>query len=81
MIPENVTTQLRIWEAERRRVRASSACVFEFSKESDMDVFPFAVAKASGTGWLLMNSKVPSSIYPSSKEVRIGNVTTYYHKA
>lgn len=69
IIPENVSTQLRIWEAERRRVRMRRACVFEFSKESDIDVFPLAVAKA-GAGWLLMHTVIPASSNPNSEGVR-----------
>lgn len=70
IIPENVSTQLRIWESERRRVRMRRACVFEFSKESDLDVFPLAVSKA-GAGWLLMHTDIPPSSNPTSKEVRV----------
>ncbi|XP_053991711.1 uncharacterized protein LOC128883406 isoform X2 [Hylaeus volcanicus] len=69
LVPSNVSCQIRIWESERRRVRMTPACLFEFSKDSDLDIFSLAVNRAR-SGWLLMNSETPSSSNVLSKAFR-----------
>lgn len=68
ILPENIIAQLRIWEGERRRIRMNVACLFEFSKETDLTLFPLAVSRAEA-GWLLMSTEVPASSNPNVKAV------------
>jgi len=61
LLPDNVETQLRMWEAERSRLIISKCCVLEFNKENDVDLFCRCVNWANQRGALLMHSPYPQA--------------------
>eukprot|EP01068_Selenidium_serpulae_P014914 Selendium_serpulae@DN6158_c0_g1_i2.p1 len=57
LLPENVMTQLKMWEGERRRLNMTRASVFEFN--SDLDLFPSCVGWAKTLKCLLTYTPYP----------------------
>eukprot|EP01054_Gregarina_sp_Poly1_P002062 Gregarina_sp_Poly_1__2061@NODE_1542_length_3881_cov_191_814106_g1017_i0_p3_GENE_NODE_1542_length_3881_cov_191_814106_g1017_i0NODE_1542_length_3881_cov_191_814106_g1017_i0_p3_ORF_typecomplete_len330_score25_86Tfb2/PF03849_14/9_4e26Tfb2_C/PF18307_1/2e06Helicase_C_3/PF13625_6/0_0044_NODE_1542_length_3881_cov_191_814106_g1017_i012212210 len=66
-LPENVSSQLELWEAQRSSVSLTDACLFEFTEESELSVFPQLVARAKMNNSLLAHTPFPPSALSSPK--------------
>eukprot|EP01053_Blabericola_migrator_P007247 Blabericola_migrator_1__7246@NODE_367_length_9377_cov_157_637487_g294_i0_p2_GENE_NODE_367_length_9377_cov_157_637487_g294_i0NODE_367_length_9377_cov_157_637487_g294_i0_p2_ORF_typecomplete_len513_score68_70Tfb2/PF03849_14/5_3e39Tfb2_C/PF18307_1/8_7e07Helicase_C_3/PF13625_6/0_012_NODE_367_length_9377_cov_157_637487_g294_i037935331 len=60
VLPENVSSQLELWEAQRSSVSLTDACLFEFTEESELNLFPQLVARAKMSGCLLAHTPFPT---------------------
>lgn len=78
VLPENVSAQLCIWEEERRRIRMHKACVLEFAKEQDLDVFPTVVARSQHR--LIMHTDCPPTTDPNSEQVGMRHTLVSHKK-